>query len=179
MSACAHVPAWKCTEMGIQPQIQAVPGEYRDGASECFLLPPLSVQSRVPGAGFCPPGTNLPREGCDNVVLIGTDNLSRFHGLIDFPCSFPAITALISFPGDIKMGQHLFLDFPTQFRVQYKTQECEVAFHCLVLVKYEQGTTSFNHSEFTTYKYTQSSAAGQERLLVSGRLEKTINSPLM
>lgn len=120
MSACVHVPAWKCTEMGIQPQIQAVPGKCRDGASERFLLPPPLAQSRVPGAGFCPPGTNLPQEGCNNVVLIGTDNPSGFHGLIGFPLSFPAITALIPFPGDIKMGQHLFLDFPTQFRVQYE-----------------------------------------------------------
>lgn len=84
-------------------------------------------------------GTNPPQEGCCKVVLIGTDNPSGFHRLIDFPQSFPAITALVSFPSDLKMGQRLFLDFPTRFRVQYETQECEAAFHCLVLVKYEQG----------------------------------------
>lgn len=86
-------------------------------------------------------GTNTSQENCCHVLLTGTNNPSEFHRLTDFSHSFPAVTAPISFPHDLKMGQHLFLDFPTGFRVQYKLQECEAAFHCLVLVKYEQGNS--------------------------------------
>lgn len=149
MSACVHVPAQKCSERRIQPQIRAVPGKCRDGASNLSSPSTSSAQQGTCGQPCCTArrqnktplgkGINPSQEGCYNVVLIGTDNPSGFHRLIDFPRSFPAITALVSFPGDLKMGQRLFLDFPTWFRVQYETQECEAAFHCLVLVKYEQG----------------------------------------
>lgn len=51
MSARVHVSAWKHTERGIQPQIQAVPGKRRDGVSKRLLLPPPVVRSRVPAGG--------------------------------------------------------------------------------------------------------------------------------
>lgn len=60
-----------------------------------------------------------------------------------------------------------------------ETQECEAALLCFVLVKHEQ-EDHLHQSGWIYYIPAHSElSAGQERLLVSGRLQKTINSPLI
>ena len=145
--------ACPCTETHrkgeLLTQIQADPDKYRDKASKRPL--PLHLRRRAghPRVAVLHSGAaerhlagkrdKSTQEGFCGVVLVGTNNPSGLHRLIDFPHSFPATTALVSFPRDLKTGQRLFFDFPARFRVQYGTRECEASFHCLVLVKYEQG----------------------------------------